>query len=97
MAEMCSYPQCQKCEFEYCIKDGQIALNLTPKTKDRSGYLHQYYEEHKEQKQAYYTSKSHYICKRDVKSAVNKLKKDIGRVNAELVLQAIDKLETIYK
>lgn len=97
MDKICSYPKCSKCEYEYCIKDGQISLNLPSKPKDRSEYQHQYYEEHKTQKSAYYTSKSHYICKRDVKSAIRRLQKDIGKINVDLVLQTIDQLETVYK
>lgn len=97
MDKICAYPKCQKCEYEYCIKDGQISLNLPPKSKDRREYQHRYYEEHKARKSAYYTSKSHYINKRDIKSSIRKLQGQIGKVNADIVLQTIDQLNTVYK
>ena len=97
MTEKCTYPQCQKCGYEYCIKDGQISLNLPPKPKDRKEYQRRYYEEHKKRKSAYYLSKSHYINKRDIKSSIRKLQGQIGKVNVDIVLQTIDQLNTIYK
>ena len=82
---------------EPCSLDGQISLELPSEPKDRREYQHRYYEEHKKQKSAYYTSKSHYVNLRDLKSSIRKLKKTIGEVNTDIVIQAISQLETIYK
>ena len=53
----CAYPQCQKCEYEYCIKDTQKSSNLPPKKRNRSGYDKKYYQENKSARKAYFRVK----------------------------------------
>lgn len=97
----CAYPQCQKCEYEYCIKDTQKSSNLPPKKRNRSGYDKKYYQENKSARKAYFRVKRlqriypdinncevNYI---EVYHAVNKLKKQLGEDNFNLVVNQIEK------
>ena len=93
MDKTCSYPQCYKCEYEYCIKDGAISLNLPPKRADRSEYQQEYYQRTKGAKKAYYQSKTKYLRYVRVRSTIRKLKKQIGEVNYNLIMDAIEQIE----
>ena len=104
----CRYPKCYSCEYDYCMKDDQISLK--PLKKDRTEYYKKYYQEHKEQQAAYYREyyKSHKVVKTsnfsykvnyvrysDVLSTVKKLRKAIGKQNAELILKELDNIEKL--
>lgn len=90
----CSYPQCQKCEYEYCIKDGDISLKSPPKKKDRRDYYKEYYQRTKGAKNSHKRANYYYINKKQTLDAIRALKKQIGQVNARIVIEALDKLET---
>ena len=89
----CAYPQCQKCEYEYCVKDGQISLNLPPKPKDRTEYHKKYYKRHLEEIRGKYNSKTKYLKYVVVRSTIRNLKKQIGEANYNLVMDAIEQIE----
>ena len=89
----CKYPQCDKCEFEYCIKDDAISQEKPPKKKNRSGYQKEYYQRTKEVKKAKYQTKTKYLRYIKVRSAIRKLSKQIGSVNVQIVLDAIEQIE----
>ena len=88
---------CLNCTLETCKEDRQISLDLGAKPNDRSEYYRKYYQEHKIAKKDYYTSKSYYLVKSQVTSTIKKLQKQIGRVNAEIILDELNQLETFYK
>ena len=92
-SEVCNYPQCQKCEYDYCIKDGVISQNLPPKKADRSEYYKIYYQNHKEQIKGKYQSKKAYLNYVKVRSEIKKLSNQIGSVNVDIVLKAIEQIE----
>lgn len=93
MVKTCVYPQCTKCEYDYCIKDSQISQDKAPKKRDRSAYYKEYYQRRKTQKKAVRISKKHYVRYTAVRDAVTKLKKQIGEVNYNLVMDAINNIE----
>lgn len=97
----CAYPQCQKCEFEYCIKDTPKSLDLPPNKRDRTEYDKKYYQRNKKARKAYFKIKRlqriypeinncqvNYI---EVYHAINKLKKKLGEDNCTLVIKQIEK------
>ena len=89
----CEYPNCRKCEYEYCVKDGQISLNIPPKPKDRSDYHKKYYKRHLEEIRGKYNSKTKYLKYVEVRSTIRNLKKQIGEANYNLVMDAIEQIE----
>lgn len=93
MNKTCLYPQCQNCEFEYCVRDAQKTLKKTSKPRDRSEYQHKYYEKTKVVKKAKYLSKTKYVKYIEVRKTINRLKKQIGEVNCNLLLDAIEQIE----
>ena len=94
MDKLCSYPRCSKCEYEYCIKDGQISLNLPPKKKDRRAYYKEYYQRTKGAKNAHKRADYWYINKKQTLDVIRGLKKKIGQVNAQIIIEALDQLDT---
>lgn len=97
----CAYPQCQKCAYDYCIKDTPETSALPPNRRDRTEYDKKYYQRNKKARKAYFRIKRlqriypeisncrvNYI---EVYHAVNKLKKKLGEDNYNLVIQQIEK------
>lgn len=91
--KICAYPRCNKCEFDYCIKDGVISQEKPPKTKDRSEYNKRYYKKHLEEIRSKYNTKTKYLKYITVRSVIRKLSKQIGSVNVQIVLDAIEQIE----
>lgn len=91
--DKCLYPNCQKCEYDYCIKDGLITQRKAPKKRDRTAYYKEYYQRKKNENRVQRTSKKHYVRYSAVRDAVTKLKKQIGEVNYNLVMDAINQIE----
>jgi ABC-type methionine transport system ATPase subunit len=86
----CTYPRCYSCKLEYCIKDNVIQPK---KVVDRSEYHKKRYQEHKEDYKERYTSQVQYLKWVDVKKTINRLKKQIGTNNYDLIMGEIEKLE----
>ncbi len=99
----CAYPQCQKCPFDYCIKDTPKLLDLPPNRRDRTEYERKYYQRNIKARKAYFRIKRlqriypeisncqvNYI---EVYHAINKVKKLIGEDSYDLVIKAIKKVE----
>ena len=78
---------------EPCSIDGQISLNLPPKPKDRSDYHKKYYKRHLEEIRGKYNSKTKYLRYVTVRSTIRDLKKQIGEINYNLVMNAIEQIE----
>lgn len=75
-------------------KDGQFRIRMPYEKKDRSEYQKKYYQEHRiERKIKNYNAQVQYLKWIDVKKAINGLKRQIGDVNYELVMNEINKLE----
>jgi len=94
MAKICSYPQCQKCEYEYCIKDSQKVANSTQKQRDRREYYKKYYRRTKGSDNAHKRANYWYINKKQTLDVIRQLKKKIGQLNAQIIIDALDQLET---
>lgn len=97
----CAYPQCQKCTYDYCIKDAPETSDLPPNRRDRTEYDKKYYQRNKKARKAYFKIKRlqriypevepceiNYI---EVYHAINKLKKKLGEDNCTLVIKQIEK------
>ena len=97
MDKSCKYPQCQKCDYDYCIKDGTVAERKTPKKRDRRAYYKEYYQRKKHADKVVRISNEHYIRYSAVRDAVSGLKKQIGEVNYNLVMDAINVIENDEK
>ena len=89
----CKYPQCCKCEFDYCIKDSPKSKNKPQKRADRTEYYKEYYQRKKEGLKAKRTTKTRYIRYGSVCKEITKIKKKIGQANYEIVMAAIDQIE----
>lgn len=93
MDKICKYPQCYKCEYDYCIKDGQISQKEASKKRDRTAYYKEYYRKKKDGKKVQRVSKTQYIRYVTVRNTIAKLKKQIGEVNYNLIMDAIEQIE----
>lgn len=60
---------------------------------DRTEYQRKYYLAHKEQKKASYNAQKEYLRKIEVKKTLKKLKKQIGVMSYNLILDELEKLE----
>lgn len=78
---------------EPCSLDGQISLELPSEPKDRSDYHRKYYQRHLEEIRGKYNSKTKYLRYVTVRSTIRNLKKQIGEVNYNLVINAIEQIE----
>ena len=85
---------CLHCTLETCVEDNQNSLNLGQKPRDRRGYYKKYYREIKGANNAHKRAKYYYINKRQTIDAIRALKKKIGQVNTQIIIDALDKLET---
>lgn len=94
MTEKCTYPQCQKCEYEYCVKDAPETQQKPPKKRDRRPYYKEYYKRTKGADNAHKRANYWYINKKQTLDVVRQLKKKIGQVNAQIIIDALDQLET---
>ena len=91
--KICNYPQCYKCEYDYCIKDGDISQKKPSKLKDRTEYNKMYYQKHLAEIRGKYNTKTKYLKYVKVRSTIRKLSKQIGSVNTQIVLDAIEQIE----
>ena len=99
----CNYPQCYKCDYDYCIKDGAITQNLPSKKKDRTEYYKEYYKNNTAYKKANYREnylkrkypeiESGLISYLEVYNSLTRLKKEIGEKNFNIIIEAIEKIE----
>ena len=60
---------------------------------DRSDYQKAYYKAHKAQIKANYNAQTQYVKWVEVKKALTNLKRKIGSVNYDLILDELEKLE----
>lgn len=93
MTDKCTYPQCQKCGYEYCVKDAPETQQKPPKKRDRRPYYKEYYRKKKKGENVPRTSKKQYVQYVELRKTVVSLKKQIGNVNYGLVMDAIEKIE----
>lgn len=93
MTKQCAYPQCQNCEFEYCIKDAPETQKKQPKKRDRRAYYKEYYRKKQTGEIVPRTSKKQYVQYITLKNTVAGLKKQIGNVNYGIVMDAIEQIE----
>lgn len=90
----CTFPKCDGCsEYEKCLKDGIVVAKKTPKKRDRSGYYKEYYQREKNADNTVRVTNTRYIKYTAVRDALGKLKKQIGEVNYNLVMNAIKEIE----
>lgn len=87
----CIYPKCYSCSLEYCIKDTKPVKET--KKKDRTEYHRKRYQDHKEEIRANYNSQTQYVRWVEIKKAINRVKKDIGIANYEIIMGEVEKLE----
>jgi hypothetical protein len=85
---------CLNCTIEKCVEDRQISLNLPPNTKDRRPYYKEYYKRTKGAKNAHKRADYWYINKKQTLDVIRGLKKKIGQVNAQIIIEALDQLDT---
>lgn len=71
-------------------KDGQLKIKYGV---DRSAYMADYYQKSKEKRKENYNAQTQYLRWIEVKKAMNRLKKQIGTVNFDLIMGEIEKLE----
>lgn len=88
----CIYPRCYSCTLEYCTKDIQ-APKKEHKKKDRTAYQKEYYKNNKTRIKEQHNSQVQYIRWVEIKKTINRLKKDIGTKNYELLMDEIEKLK----
>lgn len=93
MTKQCAYPQCQNCEFEYCIKDAPETQKKQPKKRDRRAYYKEYYRKKQTGELVPRTSKKQYVQYITLRNVVAGLKKQIGNVNYGIVMDAIEQIE----
>ena len=86
---------CLHCALEACVEDRQIFLDLPPKKRDRRDYYKKYYQEKTKAKKGHKRANYYYMNKRQTLDAIRKLKRKIGQVNTQLVIDALDQLDTI--
>ena len=84
---------CLNCTLEACNEDRQISLDFGSKPNDRKDYHKEYYRKHLNEIRGKYNSKTKYLKYVKVRSAIRKLKKQIGEVNFNLVMEAIEQIE----
>lgn len=102
-----SEDDCLKCEHPKCILEMSESEYKAYKAAKKKEYYKTWYRENKVEKQAYnhekYLSrkyggklppKNRYVKYLDLRKAIMKLKKQIGEVNLNLVLDAIDQVDT---
>lgn len=90
----CTYPKCDGCsKHDECLKDGIICENKAPKKRDRRGYYKEYYQRKKSGNNTVRISNTHYIRYSTVRDVLGKLKKQIGEVNYNLVMDAIKEIK----
>ena len=87
----CIYPRCYSCTLDYCIKD-TMPVEETKK-KDRTEYQRKWYQEHKEEIRANYNSQTQYVRWVELKKTINRIKKELGINNYELIMGEVEKLE----
>lgn len=71
-------------------KDGQLKIKYGV---DRSAYMADYYQKTKEKRKENYNAQTQYLRWIEVKKTMNRLKKQIGTVNFDLIMGEIGKLE----
>jgi hypothetical protein len=71
-------------------KDGQLKIKYGV---DRSVYMADYYQKTKEKRKENYNAQTQYLRWIEVKKTMNRLKKQIGTVNFDLIMGEIGKLE----
>lgn len=80
--------------------DGLISSKSPRKRRDRSEYMKKYYQEHTAAKKAKYKenrqSKKYYMSQKDVTTAIRKVQSQIGRVNTDIVLTELKKINKIF-
>ena len=87
----CIYPKCYSCTLDYCIKD-TMPVEETKK-KDRTEYQRKWYQDHKEEIRANYNSQTQYVRWVELKKTINRIKKELGINNYELIMGEVEKLE----
>lgn len=87
----CIYPKCYSCTLDYCIKDTKPVEET--KKKDRTEYQRKWYQEHKEEIRANYNSQTQYVRWVELKKTINRIKKELGINNYELIMGEVGKLE----
>lgn len=87
----CIYPRCYSCMLDYCIKD-TMPVEETKK-KDRTEYQRKWYQDHKEEIRANYNSQTQYVRWVELKKTINRIKKELGINNYELIMGEVEKLE----
>lgn len=101
----CKKDKCLTCELEKCILDMSESEYLSFKRLKRKEYEQKRYRENKAAKIAY--NKDYYLLRKegvvndptyvkyvDVRKAIVRLKRKIGEVNYNLVLNEINKIDT---
>lgn len=91
--DKCFYPQCQKCGYEYCVKDASENQKKQPNKRDRRAYYKEYYRKKKKGENVPRTSKKQYVQYVELRKTVVGLKKQIGNVNCGIVMDAIEQIE----
>ena len=71
-------------------KDGQLKIKYGV---DRTAYMADYYQKTKEKRKENYNAQTQYLRWIEVKKTMNRLKKQIGTVNFDLIMGEIEKLE----
>lgn len=87
----CIYPKCYSCTLDYCIKDTKPVEET--KKKDRTEYQRKWYQEHKEEIRTNYNSQTQYVRWVELKKTINRIKKELGINNYELIMGEVEKLE----
>lgn len=85
---------CLNCVLGKCVEDRQISLKLPPKQRDRREYYKKYYQKTKGAKNVHKRADYYYINKKQTLDVIRDLKKKIGQVNAQIIIAALDELET---
>lgn len=68
-------------------------MNKYEQSLKQSDYQKEYYARTKDKRKANYNAQTQYLRYVEVKKMLNRLKKDIGIVNYDLILSEIEKLE----
>ena len=85
----CIYPKCYSCALDYCARD----IKPQKEKKDRKEYHRKRYQEHKEEIRARYNSQTQYVRWIELKKVINRIKKELGTNNYELIMGEVEKLE----
>lgn len=88
----CVYPKCYSCALEYCIKGTQASKKECKKI-DRTAYQKEYYQNNKAKIKERHNSQVQYIRWIEIKKTINRLKKDIGLQNYELLMDELEKIK----